>query len=301
MELTREQLEILTQSPLWAIRADWSAVAIAQLTKAPSTSVDRWEAAQPSQLGPKGNKVAIVPIEGVLTMNGPSWYGSNYNTISRAVTQAANDPDVKRIVLQVDSPGGQVTGLPETADLIQQAARIKPVDAMVEGMSASAAYYLASQARDIVLTPSGEVGSVGVRMMHTDISKLMENWGITVTELHAGEYKTEWSPFKPLSDDAKENMQSRLDDLHSQFIGAVAAGRGPRATDEITSQRFGEGRMFSAKEAQRLGLVDKMQAAGDYYRSITPTTEPETPRFGLDGQRKRLSIERGRFSKRLSE
>jgi ClpP class serine protease len=98
-------------------------------------------------------------------------------------------------------------------------------------------------------------------------------------------------------------MQQRLEETHNDFISAVASGRGVRASDEIRSQRFGEGRMFSANEAQRLGLVDKIQSAADYYGSVTPAPEPETPRFGLaeDVKKKTVLSQRGKFTKALPE
>ncbi len=82
-------------------------------------------------------------------------------------------------------------GLPETAAIIAQVAKVKPVSAMVEGTAASAAYWLASQASDVTITPSSEVSSVSVRMMHLDVSKAMEDAELKVTELYSGDFKTE--------------------------------------------------------------------------------------------------------------
>jgi|ERR1041385_4102213 signal peptide peptidase SppA len=280
---TRQTLiQVLTRSSLWAIHPD----AIITLLRAHG----EWHAAKPSMIGKGASKVAVIPIQGVLTSDGPSWLGSNYRTISDAAEQAAADSSVKRAVLAVDSPGGEVNGLPETASIIANLAKTKTVSAIVEGDSASAAFWLTSQAHDITLTPSGEVGSVGVRMMHMDISKMLQDFGVTVTEIHAGDYKTEWSPYKPLSDAAKEDMQSRLNAVHDEFLSAVAAGRGNRASAEIKAGRFGEGRMFSASNALSHGLVDKVQSAREFYRAITPveeeTTHPTLPR------RARLELER---------
>jgi signal peptide peptidase SppA len=271
METTHSYLEVLARSPLWALRTDYPIQAAFQAAKESGR-----EGPKPVVTGTKGNKIAVIPVQGVLTKDGPSWYGSSYDNITRAAERAANDPEVKHIVLAVDSPGGQVTGLPETAAVLSQIAQIKPIHAMVEGMSASAAYWLTSQASNIVLTPSGEVGSVGVRLMHADVSKMLEDQGVKVTELYSGDYKTEWSPFKPLSDEAKADMQQRLEKSHNEFIAAVTAGRGARASSEAKAQRFGEGRLFSSNEALRLGLVDSLQRPGDYYRNINPAAEPST-------------------------
>ncbi len=250
-----------------------------------------WEAPVPSTKGAQGNKTAIIPIQGVLTSDGPRYYGSNYSDISAAVEKAVSDPDIARIILSVDSPGGEVTGLPETAAIIAKAAKMKPVTAMVEGAAASAAYWLASQAGDITVTPSGEVGSVGVRMMHVDMSGALEADGIKVTELHSGDYKTEWSPYHPLSDDAKANMNARIQANHADFIADVSRGRGARASTSIRAARFGEGRMFSSKAALENGMVDKVQATRDFYASVT-ASKPAPRCAGRSVQRARLELEK---------
>jgi signal peptide peptidase SppA len=230
--------------------------------------------AKPSMQGRGNDKIAVIPIHGVLTQDGPAYYGSNYQGIADAVEKAASDPDVKRIILSVDSPGGEVVGLPETASVIARAARVKPVSAIVEGTAASAAYWLASQANEVTLTPSGEVGSVGVRMMHVDMSAMLDKAGYKVTELSAGDFKTEWSPYKPLSDAARADMQTRLQASHKDFIAGVAAGRGRRASAAITKSRFGEGRMFSAEDAVFHGLVDRLQSPRSFMRAAIAGAPP---------------------------
>jgi signal peptide peptidase SppA len=290
--------EIFTRSPLWAIRPE-AIETILHLSSPWKVKdwAEGWGVAQPSVLD-KGNgttatKVAVIPIRGVLTKDGPAWYGSNYDTITSALESAGSDPAVKRVVLAVDSPGGEVTGLPETAAVLAGVAKQKPVSAIVEGTSASAAYWLTSQANDVTLTPSGEVGSVGVRMMHTDLSKMLDDMGVKITELSSGDFKTEWSPYKPLSEDAKADMQTRLSATHNDFIKAVAAGRAGRASVEVRRNRFGEGRMFTANDAMTHGLVDKVQSARDFYRTIMQPAE--APAFGLKRALARVELERQRF------
>src|SRR6185437_10353443 len=144
-------------------------------------------------------------------------------------------------------------------------AKVKPVSAIVEGDSASAAYWLTSQAGDVALTPSGQVGSVGVRMTHVDVSKALDAAGIKVTEIYSGNHKTEWSPYKPLADETVTHAQKELTAVHQDFLNAVTSGRGARASAEMKDGRFGEGRMFTAKEALAGGLVDKIQSTREFY------------------------------------
>ena len=290
-------LELLARSPLWAIRPE-AILSVLRFTAGAGLNSwmadSGWEAAKPSIQGKGANKMAVIPVHGVLTKDGPSYYGSNYDTITSALESAGADSAVKHVVLSVDSPGGEVTGLPETAAVLAQVAKVKPVSAIVEGTSASAAYWLTSQANNISLTPSGEVGSVGVRMMHVDVSKMLEDYGYKVTELYSGDFKTEWSPYKPLTDEAKTDMQTRLDSVHTDFLNAVAQGRGSRVSAEMTGKRMGEGRMFSSADALSHGLVDKVQSPNEFYRAILPAQEDASaPEFGFN-RRARLDIARRR-------
>jgi signal peptide peptidase SppA len=193
-----------------------------------------------------------VGIFGVLGQS--DWYAdSDYRDIRASVKRALADPAVKTIDLLIDSPGGCVLGLPETADTIFEANKIKPVNARVVGIAASAAYWLASQASTVTLTPSGEVGSVGVLDLHVDISKALDNDGVKVTAVHAGEHKVERAPFTPLSEEAKTHMQSSVNEWYGDFLGAVRRGRGARVS---ANSNFGAGRMLSSREALAAGMVD---------------------------------------------
>ncbi|MCC7371633.1 MAG: S49 family peptidase, partial [Chloroflexi bacterium] len=121
---------------------------------------------------------------------------------------------------------------------------------------ASAAYWIASSADEIVVTPSGEVGSIGVFTAHEDISAALEAEGVTVTLISAGKYKTEGNPFEPLSEEARGAIQARVDDYYSMFVRAVARGRGVKPAD--VRGGFGQGRVVGADEAVRLGMADRV-------------------------------------------
>jgi capsid assembly protease len=193
-----------------------------------------------------------VGIIGVLGQN--DWYAdSDYAQIRQDVRRALADPSVRTIDLVIDSPGGSVLGLPETADAIRAANKQKPVRAFVTGIAASAAYWLASQASTITLTPSGEVGSVGVLDLHADISKALDNAGVKLTAVTAGEHKVERAPFTPLSDDAKAHMQSSVNQWYGDFLSAVRRGRGARVS---STGNYGGGRMLSSQDALAAGMVD---------------------------------------------
>lgn len=194
----------------------------------------------------------MVHITGVLGQ-GDVWADTDYANIRASVRQQLKDPSVKTIDLYVDSPGGSVLGLPETADTIFAANKVKPVRAFVNGIAASAAYWLASQASTITLTPSGEVGSVGVLDLHADISKALDSAGVKITAVTAGEHKVERAPFTALTDDAKSHMQQGVTAWYGDFLSAIRRGRGERVR---TDSNYGGGRMLSARTALALGMVD---------------------------------------------
>lgn len=193
-----------------------------------------------------------VGVFGVLGQN--DWFtDTDYGAIRAGVRRALADPSVRTVDIVIDSPGGSVLGLPETADAIHAANRIKPVRAFVTGIAASAAYWLASQASTITLTPSGEVGSVGVLDLHADISKALENQGVKLTAVTAGEHKVERAPFTPLSDDAKAHMQNAVNAWYGDFLSTVRRGRGARVS---ANGNYGGGRMLSSRDALAAGMVD---------------------------------------------
>lgn len=287
------QHELITRSPFWAITPDGFAALLGEISSRNFFKAEQFASLKPGAMGKTQAKVMVIPVQGVLTKDS-SWAGTTYASIADAAEEAAADPAVKRIVLAVDSPGGEVTGLPETAAVLNRVAKVKPLHAMVEGTSASAAYWLTSQASDITMSPSSELGSVGVRIMHADISKMLEDAGIKITEMHAGEFKTEWSPFQPLSEGAKADMQKRIDSVHGEFLKDVGQGRGVRATRNITAAQYGGGRLFSAKDAMGHGLADAVQSPREFYRAITaPEEESRTHSPSL--KRARLALERCKF------
>jgi len=203
---------------------------------------------------PRAQTLAAGQVGVFGTLGQADWFAdTDYAAIRASVRRALADPSVKTIDLVVDSPGGSVLGLPETADVIHAANRVKPVRAFVTGIAASAAYWLASQANSITLTPSGEVGSVGVLDLHADISKALDNQGVKITAVIAGEHKVERAPFTPLSDAAKAHMQTGVDAWYGDFLCAIRRGRGVRAH---AGSNFGGGRMLSSRDALTAGMVD---------------------------------------------
>jgi signal peptide peptidase SppA len=205
---------------------------------------------------------AVVPISGTITPR-PSMFsdysgGTSANQIGAAVDAAVVDPNVSAIVLDIDSPGGYVAGITEAAAKIASANKQKPVTAVANHLAASAAYWLASQAGEIVVSPSAQVGSIGVLSAHVDETKLEEMAGVRTSLVHNSQspFKTEGYPQVPLSIDARADMQRTVDALAQQFIDAVAKGRGIRST--TVERDFGQGRMKLAGEAVSARMADRV-------------------------------------------
>lgn len=210
--------------------------------------------------GKKPGMIAVLPVYGVIA-NRMNMFddisgGTSTEKLTKQFRSFVANADVKTIVLDFDSPGGSVYGVEELAQEIFEARDKKRIVAQVNPLCASAAYYLAASAHEVVITPSGECGSIGVYCAHQDISKMAEMMGVKVTLIDAGKYKTEGNEFEPLSDEARTFMQSRVNDYYDMFVDAVAQGRGVKAAD--VRKGFGEGRVLGAAEAVRVGLADRI-------------------------------------------
>lgn len=201
------------------------------------------------------NGVAIIPIRGVLTP-GNSFFsyffgGSSYKNIQSAIQQADNDPQIKQIILDIDSPGGTVKGAFETADVIR--AVTKPVFTWSEGQITSAALMIAAPTEKIMITgKTNPVGSIGVIATHVDYSKSDEAYGVKITEVVSGKYKNITSDTKPLSKEGRESLQEDVDYLFSLFANDVASDMGIDVETIVDWQA----KVFIGQQAIEAGLVD---------------------------------------------
>jgi len=210
---------------------------------------------------------AVIPVSGPLTKasNFLSFFfgGTSYAYIQAALATALEDDEVSNIMLRMDSPGGVVNGLEDTADMVYEARGKKPILAYADGMMASAAYEIGSAADEIVAGSTAMVGSIGVLMVHEDWSKFNETVGVNVTYLTAGKYKALGNPDGPLSDLARETFQSELDDLYTLFVETVARNREVETSKVLTD--MADGRIFIGQKAMDAGLVDRI---GNFTQAI---------------------------------
>lgn len=225
----------------------------------------------------RNGSVALVPLRGIVTARRNAFLelfglGASSEGLVQSVSDALMDPEVAAVVLDVESPGGTVAGTPEAATQLAalRASATKPIVAVSDYLSASAAYWLtASAAHELVASPSSLTGSIGVIAAHVDASGAYEQEGINIELIYAGQYKAEGADIAPLTTEARAYVQAQVDVYYDQFVRAVAAGR--RTTADVVRANYGRGRVLTAITAKAAGLVDAVDTlAGTIARLQTP-------------------------------
>jgi len=211
-------------------------------------------------LARRAGTVAIVEIHGSLVNRG-AWIGADsgltsYEGIGAQIAAAMQDDEVTAIILDIDSPGGEATGMFGLAEKVRAANAVKPVIAVVDDLAASAAYGIASGAHEIVCSPTSMIGSIGVVLVHMDHSGELEKKGVKATIIHAGANKVDGHPFGPLSAGVKDNLQSRVNTLYDRFLETVENGRGARMNASAARQT--EANVFIGQQAIDRNLADRI-------------------------------------------
>jgi len=202
-----------------------------------------------------GGNVALVKIEGLLVTS---------ETVVDELNDYAEDDSIKAIVLRIDSPGGGVVASQEIHNAVRNAKKEgKKIVASMGSVAASGGYYVAAAADKIVANPGTLTGSIGVKMEFASVEKLLEKIGVKGMVVKAGEYKDMGSPFRDMTEPEKKLLQEVIDDVHGQFIDAVAEGRGLPVADV---KAIADGRIFTGRQAMSLKLVDQMGDLADSIR-----------------------------------
>jgi len=194
-----------------------------------------------------GSKVAVVEIEGIIV---------DGTAAVRELREHAENPSIKAVVLRVNSPGGVVAPTQEIFAAIQRARKAgKPVVATLGAVAASGGYYVAAAADRIYANPGTLTGSIGVVMQMANIEGLLKKVGVEYVVVKAGSYKDVGNFARTMSPEERKMLQALLDDVYSQFVGAVAEGRGLERSEVLA---FAEGRIYSGQQALALKMVDEM-------------------------------------------
>jgi ClpP class serine protease len=204
--------------------------------------------------------IAVIEIAGVLIHRG-SWIGqssgqTSYEGIAAQIAAAAVDPTVRGVALEIDSFGGEVAGVFDLADRIRATRAVKPVWAFVAEHAFSAGYALASQADRILLPRTGAVGSIGVVVLHADLSGQLDQDGVRVALIHSGRHKVDGHPYAPLPAEVRDDIQREIDVLRFLFTETVATGRGSRLNQDAALTT--EAATYRGSDAVSAGLADEV-------------------------------------------
>jgi len=193
-----------------------------------------------------GEQVGVIEIRGIITDPKPCL---------AELKKFRNNKNVKAIVLRIDSPGGGVGPSQEIYGEVKKTRGVKKVVASMGSIAASGGYYVASAADHITANPGTITGSIGVIMEFANLEELFKKIGVSAFVLKSGEYKDVGFPFREMTPQEKELLQGFIDNVHHQFVTAVAEARG---IPEEEIQAIADGRIMSGEEAQKLGLLDSL-------------------------------------------
>jgi capsid assembly protease len=236
---------------------------------------------------PAKGAVAVICLTGLITPRGSILsllFGGRRGGLTRfreEFNEALDDPSIGAIVLDIDSPGGQVSLVTECAAEIRAARGQKPIIAIANTLCASAAYWIAAQADKVVATPSGRVGSIGVVAIHLDWSSANQQMGVVPTYVTAGKYKAERNEDAPLSENAEAAMQGEVDEIYARFLADVAAGR--KTTAGTVEEGYGEGRVLLAAPALKAGLIDQIATIEEVVGGLLGGDQPAPGALSAQG------------------
>jgi signal peptide peptidase SppA len=219
------------------------------------------------QILQKHGSVAVLAVEGTLIHKGKFLGASSgetsYEGLQTQISRATRDPSVLGAVVEVDTFGGEVAGVFDTAAMLAQLSALKPTLAILTDHALSAGYLLASAARQIIMPETGRAGSIGVIMLHADYSAQLEKRGVKVTVLASGAHKADGNSFEPLAAETAARIRADLDTARDLFAAAVAQHRGARLTKAKALAT--EAQHYRGEDAVAAGLVDAVMRPTDAF------------------------------------
>ncbi|HRR33625.1 MAG TPA: signal peptide peptidase SppA [Kiritimatiellia bacterium] len=212
--------------------------------------IERWSSGQGEA------KVVRVPVNGMIMLGDSAWYAGNANTVLRSIRRATHDPEVRGLLLEINSGGGGITD----SDIIykalldfKKAQEGRYIVTLMGDVAASGAYYIALASDRILAHPTTLTGSIGVIMQSYNIKDLAAKLGIQDVTIKSGDNKDLLNPFREVKPEQKELLQKVISAMHERFVGLVAEHR---KLSQETVKPIADGRVFLADEALRLKLID---------------------------------------------
>lgn len=222
--------------------------------------------------------IAVIPAHGVLSKRAgffDAFFGlTSYEVLEETLDHALHDPDISGILLDIDSPGGEVSGLFDLADFIYASRETKPIWACANDDAYSAAYAIASSAEKVFVTRTGGVGSIGVIATHIDQSSFDEKLGVKYTTIFAGDRKNDFNPHAELTNEASKLLQKEVDRLYGLFTSLVSRNRD--MSERLVSNT--EAGLYFGDDALSVGLADQIMTLPDALELMTLELQPKLKR-----------------------
>lgn len=229
------------------------------------------------------NGIAVLPVSGTLVhkLGGMRPFSgmTGYDGITARLQQATNDPEVKGVLLEIDSPGGQVAGAFDCADMIYRLREKKPVWALASDTACSAAMLLAAACERRLVTQTARVGSIGVVMAHASYDRQLEQEGVDITLLYSGKHKVDLSPYRALPDEVRDDYQQRMDDARQVFAGKVSLYTGLSLEAVLAT----EAAVYDGQAAIDIGLADQLVNAADAVGVMADALNSKTTGVNMSG------------------
>ena len=221
--------------------------------------------------------IAVIPVFGTLVKRAGAIDAASgltsYGHLEEQILDAATDPAVRAILLDIDSPGGEAAGVFDLSDLVYEARSLKPVWAVADEEAFSGAYAIASAAERLFVPRTGGLGSIGVVAVHVDRSARDAMEGFRTTTVYAGARKNDFNPHETLKDGARRMLQTEVDRVYQLFVDTVARNRGLTA-DAV---RATEARLYFGEDAVRAGLADEVGTMRSTFAALADTlTNPRS-------------------------
>jgi len=228
--------------------------------------------------------LAIIPVHGALmsrrgSMDAACMEIESYDRVTSRISEALDNNQVEAIVLDFQSGGGMAIGCKEAADFIFAAKDEKPIYAIANFVSGSAAYFMMSACTKIYASQTSIVGSIGVIWEHADYSGALEQQGVKITTLYRGDNKNDCTPYEGLTEQAALDVNERLDDAYELFTSSVAQYRGLSIEQVIATQA----RVYQGQRAIDVGLADELmtpQQAINQISQLHPVVAVQTQSIG---------------------
>jgi len=221
------------------------------------------------------NGIAVLPVSGTLVHKfgyiQPVSGITGYDGIISRLQAAVDDPDVKGILLDIDSPGGEVAGAFDTSDIIARMRDKKPIWSLANDMACSAGFLLASACSHRLITQTGTVGSIGVVVAHRSVEKAMEQLGVDITLIYSGSHKVDANPYEKLPDDVRAQIQASIDDNRLMFAQKVADYTGLSKKAILAT----EAAVYEGAEAVKIGLASQIVNYADAVSVMAEAIKPK--------------------------